>query len=342
MATAQPVQRSGPAWFSLPAPFVFGWREVFIPLAVVVHDQHGPALVMAGLAVAAARVGGWFITRTSGRRRVRTSALLAGGVLLLLGLTPEEGPAGLLLWLVFGIAWSLVEIALANLHSQRRVAEFLLLAGMALAGPLAAGPGSWLIAAVCFVIAWRAGPDLEAAPGNEDIDPGGEAGTLARWLPFLFSVSYLAWFWLVPACLLQGQVALVWIGALAATHWLARLLAAAIAQRRLPGDRLSLWYAGAALALAVTLAALAVAQNTPATLLAGLIASGAALGVVSAFGTLVQPGGSRQPGESQALGEVLGPAAGALLVLLLGQQAVFVVAALSAAVMALVLMRGSR
>ncbi|MCB0201980.1 MAG: hypothetical protein KDI03_18085, partial [Anaerolineae bacterium] len=79
-----------PAWLNLPAPFVFGWREVFIPLAVVVHDQHGPVLAMAGLAVAAARVGGWFVTRSSAARRVRTSALLAALALLLLGLTPEE------------------------------------------------------------------------------------------------------------------------------------------------------------------------------------------------------------------------------------------------------------
>ena len=341
MAATSSAQRNHLAWLGLPAPFVFGWREVFIPLAVVVHDQHGPVLAMAGLAVAAARVGGWFMTRSSGSRRVRGSALLAGLALILLGLTPEEGPAGLLLWLVFGIAWSLVEIALANQTVQRRLAGLLLLAGMALAGPLATGPGAWLVAAVCLLIAWRAGPDLEAAPARDESQAGGDAGSLARWLPFLFSVSYLTWFWLIPARLLQDEVALVWIGALAATHWVARLLAARILQHRL-SDRTYYWQAGAALALAAILAALALAANTPAATLVALVASGAALGAVSCHGSLARPGERRQPGESQALGEVLGPAAGALLVLLLGQPAVYVAAALAAATMALLLIKGAR
>ena len=37
--------------------FVIGWREVFVPLAVVLHNQHGPTLAVAGLAIAASRTG---------------------------------------------------------------------------------------------------------------------------------------------------------------------------------------------------------------------------------------------------------------------------------------------
>ena len=48
------------------------------------------------------------------------------------------------------------------------MAGLVLLSGMALAGPLAAGPGAWLVAAVCLLIAWRAGPDLEATPGRDN------------------------------------------------------------------------------------------------------------------------------------------------------------------------------
>lgn len=341
MTPVLPGQR-GSSWRSLPPPFVFGWREVFIPLAVVVHDQHGPVLAMAGMAVAAARVGGWFVTRSSAARRVRSSALLAALALILLGLTPEEGPAGLLLWLVFGIAWSLVEIAFPARNMQRWVASAALLAGMALAGPLAAGPGAWLIAVLCLVIAWRAGPDLEATPGRDLAERQENAGSLARWLPFLFSLSYLSWFWLMPARLLQEQVALVFIGALAATHWLARLVVSRFAGPRLNGEGSSFWQAGAALALAAILAAVSFIPNTAAATVAVLIASGAALGVLANSGLIARPEAGRQSGESQALGAVLGPAAGALLVLVIGQQAVFVAAALAAVAMALVLLRGAR
>ena len=331
-----------PAWFDLPAPFVFGWREVFIPLAVVVHDQHGPVLAMAGLAVAAARVGGWFVTRSSAARRVRTSALLAALALLLLGLTPEEGPAGLLLWLVFGIAWSLVEVALAAHDLSRWLVSVALLAGMALAGPLAAGPGAWLVAVLCLLIAWRAGPGLEAAPDREAADHWVDAGSAARRLSFLFSASYLAWFWLMPARLLQEETALVWIGALAATHWLARLLVANLVAARLPGDHPSGWQAGAALGLAAILAAVWFVPNTVAATMAVLIASGAMLGVVASDGSIARPESGQRPSESQALGEMLAPAAGALLVLVIGQPAAFAAAALAATAMTVVILRGAR
>lgn len=332
----------GSRWLGLPSPFVFGWREVFIPLAVVAHGEHGPALAMAGLAVASARVGGWFITRSSGSRRVRTSALLAGLALALLGLTPEEGPAGLLLWLVFGIAWSLVEVALANQIVRQRIAGLALLIGMALAGPLAAGPGAWLIAALCFLIAWRAGPDWQARPEQPVSERPAGAGWPARWLPFLFGASYLTWFWLMPARLLQDQQALVWIGALAATHWLARLLAAGIAARRLVAGPPVLWQTVAAVALAAILVALALAASSTAATLAGLVASGIALGVLSASAAIARPERGQQPGEAQALGEVLGAVAGALLAALLGPPAVFIAAALAAAAMALTLVKGAR
>ncbi|MEZ4769868.1 MAG: hypothetical protein R2844_15730 [Caldilineales bacterium] len=322
---------------ALPAPFVFGWREVFIPLAVVVHDQHGPALVMAGLAVAAARVGSWLVTRGSAPRRVRSGALLAALALFLLGLTPEEGPAGLLLWLVFGIAWSLVEIALVAHPVPQRVAELALLAGMALAGPLAQGPGAWLIAALCLGIAWRVGPAREAAPGGEIAERPETPGPLARWLPFLFSASYMTWFWLVPARLLQEEMALGMIGVLAATHWLARLLTA-----RFSGDQTTTWQAAAALALAVLLAVNTFIAGTVVATVLFLILSGLALGVVAGGRSIARPDAGQRPGESQALGDVFGPAAGALLVLVFGQPAAYIAGALAAAATALVLVKGVR
>lgn len=339
MTPAFASQRAA-SWRSLSAPFVFGWREVFIPLAVVIHDQHGPALAIAGLAVAAARVGGWLVTRSSAPRRVRNSALLAGLALILLGLTPEEGPAGLLLWLVFGIAWSLVEIALAEHDLPRRLAAAALLAGMALAGPLAAGPGAWLIAALCLLIAWRAGPSREVAPGLEMTERPKDAGSPARWLPFLFSLSYLTWFWLMPARLLQNEIAVAIIGVLAATHWLARLLTIKFAEPSFSGNRPSNRPAAAALALAALLAAVWLVANTAAASLVLLIFSGIALGVVASSGSIARPDGGQRPGESQALGEVLGPAAGALLALVIGQPAVFIAGALAAAALALALFKG--
>ena len=48
--------------------FVYGWREVFVPLVVLAHNEHGPSLAVAGLAVAATRLGGWLVAKTSLRR----------------------------------------------------------------------------------------------------------------------------------------------------------------------------------------------------------------------------------------------------------------------------------
>ena len=94
--------------------FVYGWREVFVPLVVLAHNEHGPSLAVAGLAVAASRLGGWLVTKTSLRRPLSEASLLCGVALLFLGLAPEEGPASLLLWFLFGLGWPALHTGLAG------------------------------------------------------------------------------------------------------------------------------------------------------------------------------------------------------------------------------------
>ena len=157
--------------------FVIGWREVFVPLAVVLHNQHGPTLAVAGLAIAASRLGGWLHAKGSFRRPPYEAALLGGIALLLLGLAPEEGPVGLLLWFVFGVTWPILHEALAARVWQGWAGAAILLTGMVVAGPLASGPGTWLIAGCFFFLAWRIGPTQAASAPLRSCDSGGAGAT---------------------------------------------------------------------------------------------------------------------------------------------------------------------
>ncbi len=207
--------------------FVIGWREVFVPLAVVLHNQHGSTLAVAGLAIAASRLGGWLHAKGSFKRPPYEAALLGGIALLLLGLAPEEGPVGLLLWFVFGVTWPILHEALAARVWQGWAGAAILLTGMAVAGPLASGPGTWLIAGCFFFLAWRIGPTQAASTPPEDEipvahEPPAQSGS-RQALPFLFSFASLMWIWLIPVQLIDLGLAPQSFGILVAASWLARL-----------------------------------------------------------------------------------------------------------------------
>ena len=66
------------------------------------------------------------------RRPPYEAAVLGGIALLLLGLAPEEGPVGLLLWFVFGVTWPILHEALGADAVARLGRAAVLLAGMIL------------------------------------------------------------------------------------------------------------------------------------------------------------------------------------------------------------------
>ncbi len=78
----------------------------------------------------------------------------------------------------------------------------MLLVGMVAAGPLVRGPGTWVIAAGCLLLAWQAG---KLAPQVVDAEQP-EPSEHRPWTPFLFSVAYLGWVWLLPIRLGDGHV----------------------------------------------------------------------------------------------------------------------------------------
>jgi hypothetical protein len=325
-------------------PFAYGWREVFIPLAVVLHNQHGLALITAGLAVAAARVGTWLWIRyrapagnddaVQALQTARRAALLAGLVLLLLGLIPEEGPLGLLLWLAFGLAWPAVEAAAGAAQAPRRVAGAWLLLGLALAGPLALGPGAWLLAALYLLWAWQAGRGnpFPAAPAPSD-QP---RPAVAAWLPALLALATMTWLWLVPARLLAGGVPGLWCGVILVAHWLPRLIVGRQLETR-PRGLATL----AALLLALLIAALGfVASPWQMALL--LAAQGALTGIIAATWTAAAAWEPPALTGPQALAEIAGPVVGVTLVALAGSPAPFVGGAAAALALAGVCYASSR
>lgn len=328
-APGGPLSKRTFGFLSGGAPFfVLGWREVFVPLAVVMHNQHGPSLAVAGLAIAASRLGAWLHARQLFRRSPYEAAVLGGLALLLLGLAPEEGPVGLLLWFVFGVTWPLLHEALAERLWTGWTAALVLLVGMAVAGPLANGPGTWLIAGWTFILAWRlhtapkAGDWQEAAASTGPASPARTAHSAA--VPFLFGCVSLMWIWLVPARLADLGVALGWFGAMLAGSWLARF-AGAWLSTRLPGAaRRGLSALG--LAAGIGLVAWAPAAGL---LIAGLALFGAALGMAGSHPAIERPELGRLPGRAQALGEVLGPLVGVAIYLLGGSPVLFIAAALT-------------
>ncbi len=310
--------------------FVYGWREVFVPLVVLAHNQHGPSLAVAALAVAATRLGGWLVHKTSLRRPLSEAGLLCGVALLFLGLAPEEGPASLLLWFLFGLGWPALHAGLVERLWQGWAGLAALLVGMLAAGPLVRGPGAWVIAAGCLLLAWQARKPM---PPTFAIEPAGPAEE-PRWPPFLFSVAYLGWVWLLPVRLDQGTWAPeLFAGAMAAS-WLARSLGAAVGLRFRAAN--SVWRHGsaaAALLLVPVVAAVAVLQQ-PALVVLAFVACGALLGVISTQPGMARGEQGRLPGARQALGEWVGPLLGAGLVLAGGPQAVFAGAGLTAVALA--------
>ena len=321
--------------------FVIGWREVFVPLAVVLHNQHGPTLAVAGLAIAASRLGGWLHAKGSFRRPPYEAALLGGIALLLLGLAPEEGPVGLLLWFVFGVTWPILHEALAARVWQGWAGAAMLLTGMVVAGPLASGPGTWLIAGCFFFLAWRIGPTQAAStPLEAEIpvvhEPPAPSGS-RQALPFLFSFASLMWIWLIPAQLIDLGLAPQSFGILVAASWLARLGGAWAAERlrlNLPRGTAQA-FVGLGLLGAILLIASA---HTPWQLVVGMVVYGALIGVVGVHPTIERPELGRLPGQTQALGEVLGPLAGVTAYLLGGSMAVFASAALATIALSIALL----
>ncbi len=308
--------------------FVYGWREVFVPLVVLMHNEHGPSLAVAGLAVAAARLGGWLVTKTTLCRPLREASLLCGVALLFLGPAPEEGPASLLLWFLFGLGWPALHAGLAGRlwHSWAGLAALLL--GLVAAGPLARGPGAWLLAAGCLLLAWQAGK-LPLSESGAAPPPGDEH----RWTPFLFSVAYLGWVWLLPVRLDAGERMPELFAGVMAVGWLVRSVSA-LAVERYAASRSSRGYDfAAALLLIPALAVLALARQSVGVALAFVLVSGL-LGVISTAPGLARGEQGRLPGQRQALGEWAGPLLGAGLVLVGGSTAVFAAAALTAVALA--------
>lgn len=324
--------------------FVYGWREVFVPLVVLVHNEHGPLLALAGLAVAASRLGGWLLHKTAQRRPLREASLLCGIALLFLGLAPEEGPINLLLWFLFGLGWPALHNGLARHSWQGWAGLAALLAGMVAAGPLARGPGTWVIAAGCLLMAWQAG---KLAPQRAEAGQP-EPAEDWRWTPFLFSVAYLGWVWLLPARLPVDASAPELFGGLMAASWLARSLSAAalgpsLADHGAAGSSVEerssrVRDPAAALLLVPALAAVALVQQSALAALA-FIVYGALLGVISTRPGIARGELGQLPGARQALGEWVGPLLGAGLVLVGGSMAVLVGAALAAVALAWSLVR---
>jgi hypothetical protein len=308
--------------------FVYGWREVFVPLVILLHNQHGPSLAVAGLAVAAARLGGWLVTKTSLRRPLAEASLLCGIALLFLGLAPEEGPISLLLWFLFGLGWPALHAGLSQRLWQGWAGLAVLVLGMVVAAPLARGPGTWVIAAGCLLLAWQArqAPVQQAVADQPDPAAGQQS-----WTAFLFSLAYLTWVWLLPIRLSEETVAPEVFGGVMAAGWLARGLGSRHATRGVAVGRLTV--TAAAVLLVPALAVLALASH-PWLVAAAFVAFSALLGVVSAQPGIARGEQGQLPGARQALGEWVGPLLGAGLVLAAGPAAGFAAAALAAVALA--------
>lgn len=303
------------------APFfallAYGWRDVFVPLVVLAHDQHGAVLVTAGLAVAATRIGSWLWARYGSGMASRTAqnaALVAGLALVLGGLAPEEGPLGLVLWGAFGLAWPLVQQALLVAIPATLPALLWLLVGMALAGPMALGPGAWLMAAGYLFWAWHLGRGPAGPPPV----------SVSRLPPLLGALPAMAvsiWLWMIPARLLASGVPVAWCGVAMALGWAPFVLVTLAGRPGLPALAAAVLLAPAALGLGLAQASWQVVAGMAAcSLLAGLLQ--AALDPESyPFGP---------PPEGRALGEAAGPLVGVLLLALAGPPAVFAGGAVAA------------
>ena len=107
---------------------------------------------------------------------------------------------------------------------------------MVVAGPLASGPGTWLIAGCFFFLAWRIGPTQAASTqlqaeipvAHEPPAPSGSR----QALPFLFSFASLMWIWLVPVQLIDLGLAPQSFGIVLGASWLAQLVSGQVVERQ--------------------------------------------------------------------------------------------------------------
>jgi hypothetical protein len=313
------------------AVLAYGWREAFVPLVVVAHNQHGAVLATAGLAVAASRIGSWLWARYGSSMALRPApraALVAALLLVFIGLAPEEGPLSLLLWAAFGFTWPIVQQALLQPSPSPPTALLVLLLGLGLAGPSAVGPGAWLMAAGYFFWSWQLGrgPSTPASPAPAVLTGPGAPPLWAAALP---AIAMSTWLWLIPARLLAGGVPLAWCGVALALGNAPYALAAIVARPPWLLARQPYLPMLAAILLVPAVLALALAQDiyqivalmAACSLLAGLLRG--ALDPTSLPWTL--------PAEGRAVGEVAGPLLGVLLLVVAGPIAVFGGAAVAAA-----------
>ncbi|MEA3336733.1 MAG: hypothetical protein U9R25_12535 [Chloroflexota bacterium] len=308
-------------------PFVYGWREVFVPLAVIAHSEHGEVLVTAALAVAAARLGTLLLTRYGSKRVPSQAGILAAVALLFLGLSPEEGPLSILLWLLFGLAWPVLEQGLRQRWSVVPYGLGWLVLAMAVAGPLALGPGTWLIGAGCLFLVWLLGQGGVSDGGfaPKAGDRPAEIAPHANWLPLAYSVSYLCWAWLAPALLLNAGLPVAMVGLAFAAAWLFRGLVASIASGW--GNRAFPMSLAAAVLSIPTIVAMAWASESW-QLVALMVLQGGLAGLVSLNEAIVPPQSGKSMPPAQLVGEVTGPLLGAVLLVIGGPTAVFLGAAL--------------
>lgn len=305
-----------------------GWREIFVPLAIIVHSQHGQTLATAGLAVAAVHTGSWLRERYgvgTGQPLARP-AVLAALSLAVLALVPEEGPLSLLLWAAFGLAWPLLQETLDAVETLPNGSIWWLTLGMALAGPMAVGPGALVMAAAYGGWAWLArradvrvaAPALPATPLT---------GNRGQWLLALLTVATTAWMWLAPARLLDGGLPVIASGVALALAWLPRWFVGPCRPAAWPRwSRVAL-----ALLLALATAGLA-AVSAPWQIVLVLAGQGLLAGLLAA-----QLGvGAWQPADlsPHAFAAAAGPVIGVAAFVLAGPMAPFAGGALAALLLA--------
>jgi hypothetical protein len=134
------------------------FRLTFIPLFVLSHSEHGGIWLNALLGLLLTFGGEWLARRKRaqfGTRRQNLAVVILA--LLFLGLFPEEGHVGLILWLGIGLAWG--ERSRQRAFLPQTNAEWLSAATGAFLGLSGlVGPGSWLMAFLLLPLFWQPDP----------------------------------------------------------------------------------------------------------------------------------------------------------------------------------------
>jgi hypothetical protein len=133
------------------------FRLVFIPAFTLSHSEHGNLwlTVLVGLLLT---FGGEWLARRKENRLSTLHQNLAAVILalILVGLLPEEGPVGLILWLGIGLAWGEYRRNRPSLP-RTQVAWLGAGAGAILGLSGLVGPGSWLMALLLLPLFWMDG-----------------------------------------------------------------------------------------------------------------------------------------------------------------------------------------